>query len=179
MMFDSMTYFLFLPAVFVLFYFCRDRYRWLVLLLASYVFYGFLLKPALPIVLTVVIMVTFWFGRLIDRSQNVATRKRLLWAGVVTNLSLLLYFKYVPFLVQNLNILFKSVGSGMALDTSPLLVSIGLSFFIFQAISYLADIYFRIARPEPHLGYLALYISFFPKLLQGPIERTGDLLPQL
>lgn len=179
MFFNSISYFIFLPVVFLIFLFSPDRWRWLILLLASYVFYGFLLKPVLLVVLSVVILISFWFGKLIDQSQNLRSRKRMLWLGVAANLSFLLYFKYAPFLAQNLNILLGSIADNVALDVPPLLVSIGTSFFIFQAISYLADIYFRTAKPEPHLGYLALYLSLFPKLLQGPIERSKDLLPQL
>jgi alginate O-acetyltransferase complex protein AlgI len=179
MFFNSFSYFVFLPIVLLLFLFTPDRWRWLLLLLASYVFYGFLLKPALLVVLTVVIVLTFWFGKLIEQSQDIHSRKRMLYLGVAANLWFLLYFKYAPFLVQNLNILLGSITGSVVFEVPPMLVSIGLSFFIFQAISYLADIYFRIAKSEPHLGYLALYFSFFPKLLQGPIERSKDLLPQL
>jgi len=179
MFFNSLTYFIFLPVVFLIFSFSPDRWRWLILLLASFVFYGSLLKPYLLVVLSVVILISFWFGKLIDQSQNLHSRKRMLWIGVAANLSFLLYFKYAAFLLQNLNVLLGSIAGKVSLDVPPLLVSIGISFFIFQAISYLADIYFRTAKPEPHLGYLALYLSFFPKLLQGPIERSKDLLPQL
>jgi len=155
------------------------RYRWLVLLLASYIFYGFLLKPALLFVLTLVILITFWFGKLISNNPDRSKRKWLLWAGVIANLSLLIYFKYIPFFTENLNLLLRILHVNVSANVPSLLVSIGLSFFIFQAISYLADIYFRITKPEPHLGYFALYLSFFPKLLQGPIERAKDLLAQL
>lgn len=179
MVFNSFSYFIFLPLVFVIFLAVTDRYRWLVLLLSSYVYYGFILKPILLIALTAVILVTFLIGRLIDRSEDRSKRRMFLWVGVFINLTLLIYFKYLPFLVHNINQLCVSLGIDIAFDKPLLLASIGLSFFIFQAISYLADIYYRMAKPEPHLGYFALYISFFPKLLQGPIERAGDLIPQL
>ena len=179
MVFNSFSYFIFLPVVFMLFLLTPDRWRWLLLLLASYVFYGFLLKPALLAVLTIVILVTFWSGKLIYQAHDLPSRKRMLWVGVAANLSLLFYFKYTPFLVQNLNVLLTPITGGFTLEVPPLMVSIGISFFIFQAISYQADIYFRTTKPESHLGYLALYLSFFPKLLQGPIERSINLLSQL
>jgi D-alanyl-lipoteichoic acid acyltransferase DltB (MBOAT superfamily) len=179
MVFNSLSYFIFLPLVFLLFSLVRDRYRWLVLLLSSYVFYGFILKPVLLIALTAVILVTFRIGRLIEQSEERARRRSWLWVGVVINIALLVYFKYLPFITHNINLIFNALGVDIFLEKPSALVSIGLSFYIFQAISYLADIYFRMAKPEPHFGYFALYLSFFPKLLQGPIERAGDLLPQL
>lgn len=144
------------------------RYRWLVLLLASYIFYGFLLKPALLVVLTLVILITFFFGKLISNNADRSKRKWLLWTGVIANLSLLVYFKYIPFFVENLNLLLRILHVNVSASVPSLLVSIGLSFFIFQAISYLADIYFRITKPEPHLGYFALYLSFSRNFFKGP-----------
>lgn len=179
MLFNSLIYLFFLPVVFLFFYLTGERYRWAVLLIASYVFYGYLLKPVLLLVLTLVILITFWFGRFIDRNPDRARRRMFLWIGVTANLLILVYFKYYPFLLLNLNKLLDTVAPGTSIEVPPTLVSIGLSFFIFQAISYLADIYFRMAKPEQHFGHFALYISFFPKLLQGPIERVGDLAPQL
>jgi len=179
MVFNSLSYFFFLPIVFLIYLVVSDRYRWLVLLLSSYVFYGFLLKPILLIALSAVIMLTFLIGRLIDQSADRSVRRMFLWIGVIVNLALLIYFKYLPFLTQNLNLILKSFSMGIAIDVPSSLVSIGLSFYIFQAISYLADIYFRMIKPEQHFGYFALYLAFFSKLLQGPIERGGDLLPQL
>lgn len=179
MIFNSLSYFMFLPIVFLVFILVGDRYRWLVLLISSYIFYGFIFKPILLIALSTVILVTYWLGKLINRSTVPFVRSRFLFIGIVINLALLVYFKYIPFLVSNLNTLLTSSGIDVVLDKPLPLVSIGLSFFIFQAISYLADIYFLMAEPEEHFGYFALYIAFFPKLLQGPIERAGDLIPQL
>lgn len=179
MTFNSLSYFIFLPVLFIAFAVVGTRYRWIVLLLASYIFYGFLLKPALLVVLTLVILITFWLGKLISNNPDPSKRKWLLWTGVIANLSLLVYFKYIPFLTENLNLLFGILNANVSIHVPQSFVSIGLSFFIFQAISYLADIYFRITKPEPHIGYFALYLGFFPKLLQGPIERAKGLLPQL
>lgn len=179
MTFNSLTYLIFLPLVFLVFRIVGARYRWIVLLISSYLFYGFILKPILLITLTAVIIVTYQIGILIDKSEARAVRKRFLWSGIIVNLALLVYFKYIPFIDQNLNIVFKSFGLSIVLEKPLPLVSIGLSFYIFQAISYLADIYFRMAKSEQHFGYFALYLAFFPKLMQGPIERANDLIPQL
>ncbi|MEI8185759.1 MAG: MBOAT family O-acyltransferase [Chlorobiaceae bacterium] len=129
--------------------------------------------------MTIVIIGTFIIGKLIDECEDNFKKRLFLWIGVCFNIGLLMYFKYVPFITQNLNLLLQSIGIKFSLDKPDAIVSIGLSFYIFQAISYLADIYFRMIKPEPHFGYLSLYLAFFPKLLQGPIERAADLIPQL
>lgn len=179
MVFNSLSYFIFLPVVFLLFYFITDRFRWVVLLLSSYIFYGFLLKPSLLVILTFVILFSYYSGIVLNRYTHEKTRKKILFVSILTNLAILVYFKYLIFIVENLNFLFNVLFSGMELQEPSPLVSIALSFFIFQALSYLVDIYFMKTKPEQHIGYFALYISFFPKLLQGPIERAENLLPQI
>lgn len=173
MMFDTLTYFLFLPAVFLLFYFCRDRYRWLALLLASLSFYATFKAPYLLVVLGLVAVVTYAVGRRLGRCSDEAVRKRLLWLGVGADLLILAAMKYLPSLLS------AFTGHQSPVTGHLLIISIGVSYYVFQAISYLADIYLEIIEPELHFGYLFLSLAFFPKLLQGPIERTGDLLPQL
>lgn len=179
MVFNSLTYLLFVPLIFAIFLLTGERWKWLVLLVSSYVFYAFLLHPVLLLVLAGVTAMTFVSGRMIHASRGDAERARNLYLGVVGNLAVLFYFKYLNFLAISLNQLLALAHADVALPVPAILVSIALSFFIFQAISYLADIYFGSVEPEPHFGYFALYISFFPKLLQGPIERASDLLPQL
>jgi D-alanyl-lipoteichoic acid acyltransferase DltB (MBOAT superfamily) len=157
----------------------RERHRWLVLLLSSYAFYGFILKPILLVALTAVIIVTYQIGWLIEQSEDRTVRRTFLWGGIIANVALLIYFKYLPFVIQNLTLLLGSFGIDIIIKKPLPLVSIGLSFYIFQAISYLSDVYFRSSKPERHFGYFALYMAFFPKLLQGPIERSAYLIPQL
>jgi alginate O-acetyltransferase complex protein AlgI len=179
MSFFSAPYFLFLPAVFLVFRYAGERHRWKVLLAASVAFYAALGAPYLLAALGWVAAVTYSAGIAIDRCEGQARKARFFWAGVGANLLALLFMKYLPFLAKNLNALLGSVSAGIALPALPILVSIGVSYYVFQAISYLIDIYLGMERPETHFGYLALYLAFFPKLLQGPIERAGDLLPQL
>lgn len=179
MTFNSFSYFLFLPTVFLVFQFTKDRFRWLVLLASSYIFYGFLLRPSLLAVLAFVTIFSYWVGSLIGQTKSQKRRKTLLCIGVSVNLLVLVYFKYLVFLVENLNMLLDLLSFENTIPQPEPLVSVALSFFIFQAISFLADMYFGTIRPELHPGHFALYISFFPKLLQGPIERTGNFLPQI
>ena len=179
MTFNSLAYVLFLPLVFLAFQTAADRYRWLVLLIASYAFYGFMLQPSLLLILAFVTAFSYLMGKYIDRETNNGTRKKQLLFSVLVNLAILVYCKYLLFVVENLNGLLDIFSPETSIPLPKPMVSIALSFFVFQAISYLADIYFGITGSEPHLGRFALFMSFFPKLLQGPIERAGSMLPQL
>jgi len=177
--FNSLEYFLFLPLIWLIHHFLGHRFRWLFLLAASYLFYASLKVPYLLGVISLVTVATYFFGRWIQQTKSEKKKRQLLRGGIVTNLLILIAMKYIPFLTDNLNALLSFFDSPISAHHAPLFVAIGVSYYIFQAISYLSDIYLEIEEPEPHFGYFALYLAFFPKLLQGPIERAGDLLPQL
>ncbi|TLM59851.1 MAG: MBOAT family protein, partial [Deltaproteobacteria bacterium] len=179
MTFNSLAYFLFLPAVWLVHHCLGQRLRWLFLLAASLGFYASLKAPYLLGVLALVTVATYGFGLWIDRAGTPGAKRRLLWGGIAVNVAVLAAMKYVPFLAENLTLLFGFLGSPVQLPHMQLLVAVGVSYYVFQAISYLSDIYLEIAEPERHFGYFALSLAFFPKLLQGPIERSGELLPQL
>ncbi|GAW65845.1 membrane bound O-acyl transferase MBOAT family protein [Geoanaerobacter pelophilus] len=175
MTFNSFSYFLFLPVVYLIFYFTADRWRWLVLLIASYGFYASFKAPYLLAVLLMVTGISYACGLRIAAQQDETIRKRWLWIGSFACVAILALMKYLPFLESKTNNVF-----GFNSTISSTLISIGVSYFTFQAISYIADIYLEIEEePEHHFGRFALYMAFFPKLLQGPIERASDLLPQL
>jgi D-alanyl-lipoteichoic acid acyltransferase DltB (MBOAT superfamily) len=174
MTFNSLFYFIFMPAVYVKYYSMEDRWRWLLLLIASYGFYASLRAPYLLVVLLMVTGISYICALRMASQHDDSIRKRWLWMGSFACVAILALLKYLPFFEsQAVSIL------GLSLDVSSTVVSIGVSYFTFQAISYLADVYLEIEEAEHHFGYYALYLAFFPKLLQGPIERAGDLLPQL
>lgn len=170
MYFNSLSYFIFLPAVFFLFNFTNERLRWMVLLVASYGFYASFKAPQLLLVLVVVTAASYFCGVYLGRERDEKRRKWIYWSGVACCILILSIMKYLP-------PLFKT--STESLPYPNLLLSIGVSYFVLQAISYLTDIYLGLVEPEYHLGYQALYLAFFPKLLQGPIERANDLIPQI
>jgi len=179
MPFNSLKYFLFLPAVYLAFYFAGERARWIVLLAASLIFYAALNVPYLLAVLMLVAMTTYCFGILVDQAVSAKAKQVLLWSGVATNILILVGMKYLPFLSENLKTLSGLLSLDAQIQPFKAFVSIGVSYFIFQAMSYLFDIYLETVKPERHFGHFSLYLAFFPKLLQGPIERAGDLIPQL
>ncbi|MCX7046469.1 MAG: MBOAT family protein [Candidatus Sumerlaeota bacterium] len=171
MFFTSLSYLLFLPLVYLAFYHTKDRFRWLTLLAASYIFYATFKAPHLLIVLALVTVISYQCGILLGRTRDVRSRRAIFWLGTVGCLMILAVMKYLPQLLT-------SGGRALVLPSSWL-ITLGVSYFIFQAISYLADVLLEIQAPERHFGYHALAMAFFPKLLQGPIERAGNLLPQL
>jgi len=170
MAFNSLYYILFFPIVFLLYYFTKDKWRWIVLLIASLIFYAALNIPYLLLVLIFTTVITFFFGIIIDRAQE-PQRKKIFWLGVILNVLTLVIMKYMPFLTNNLDAVLSLISPNLKIQVPSELVSIGVSFYTFQAISYLANIYLEVDKPEKHFGYFALFQSFFPKLLQGPIER--------
>jgi len=179
MPFNSLTYFMFLPVVYLIFYFAGERARWCVLLAASLLFYAALNTPYLLVVLVLVAMMTYCFGIWLDQAESAKAKRVLLWGGIAVNVLILVVMKYLPFLSENLKALSTLLSLDAQIQPVKAFIAIGVSYYVFQAISYLFDIYLEIEKPERHFGYFALYLSFFPKLLQGPIERAGDLIPQL
>jgi len=170
MTFNSLSYLVFLPIIYMVFYISKDHFRWLVLLIASYAFYSTFKAPQLLIVLVFVTGISFICGVMLSRTSDEHKRRLIFWSGTSGCLFFLVVMKYVPPFLTVCKI---------ELPYTNFLISIGISYFAFQAISYLADVYLELLEPEQHLGYHALALAFFPKLLQGPIERGGDLLPQL
>jgi alginate O-acetyltransferase complex protein AlgI len=179
MNFNSIEYLLFIPLVFFCLYLSGARFRWLVLLGASCYFYLTLKHLYLLMALFWVTAASYACGILLERCGSSRKKTALFWGGVTANLLALVGIKYLPFLERNLNALLGAFAPHLKVPEGRTLVSIGVSYFVFQALSYLIDIYLEIEKPERHFGYFALYLAFFPKLLQGPIERAGDLLPQL
>ncbi len=179
MPFNSSAYFLFLPLVYLLFYVAGERARWVVLLAASLLFYAALNEPYLLAVLFLVTVVTYWFAIMLAAAEAETAKRRLFWLAVTINVFILAAMKYLPYLYEYLRCFTILLPPGTQTQPLKTFIAIGVSYFVFQAISYLCDIYLEIEKPEQHFGYFTLYLAFFPKLLQGPIERTGDLLPQL
>jgi len=165
MTFTSLPFLFFLPLVFLAFHCVGARWRWLILLGASYLFYASFKAPYLPLVLLLVTCSSYLCGLRMGEYADERGRARWLWLGCLFCVSLLAVLKYLP----------VAWPGGLPAK----IVSIGVSYFTFQAISYLVDVYLETEEPERHFGRFALYLAFFPKLLQGPIERCGDLLPQL
>ncbi|HTP57310.1 MAG TPA: hypothetical protein VMM82_00240, partial [Spirochaetia bacterium] len=171
---DTPVYIAFLAGVWLLHQLTPQRHRWLTLFLASLGFYATLVAPLLLVSLGLEAALAWGLGNRMSRRETGPSRLRLLWVGIAVNIAIMVFVKYL----QQLAGAFVPSAVPVAAD-AHLFVTVGVSYFTLQSISYLADIYLGRIPPEPHLGRLALFLGFFPKLLQGPIERGGDLLPQL
>jgi D-alanyl-lipoteichoic acid acyltransferase DltB (MBOAT superfamily) len=148
------------------------QYRWMLLLLASYLFYASW-NPAYLALIIGSTLVDYFCGLRMEQAKTKKQRFPFLILSLCINLGLLLTFKYLDFFFGSVNSLFAS--------DSPLfnlLLPVGISFYTFQTLSYSIDVYKGRLRAERHLGYFALYVSFFPQLVAGPIERFSSLTPQ-
>ena len=158
---------LFLPLLFLFYVFFR--YRTFALLAGSLLFYSWG-EPAALAVMLVVIAVNYGLALLIGGCASGGRKAKFyLTSGIVLDLTILLVFKYLSFAVGNLNCLFRPLGFSLNDPAIPL--PIGISFYIFQAVSYLVDVYRREVAPQKNLVSFAFYVSFFPQLIAGPIVR--------
>ena len=170
MHFDSLSYLAFVGVVWILYQVASGQWRWRILLASSLCFYATLRSPLLIAALMASTVSSNFVSRQMTTRKARESQQAWLWAGVGANLLILVVTKYAEPLA-------KHMMPGMA--RAGLFVTIGVSFFTLQAIGYLVDVYLKEIPPEKSLGRFALYLCFFPKLLQGPIERGKDLLPQL
>lgn len=181
MLFYSYQFFIFLPAVLLLYFVIPRKCRAVWLLIASYVFYACFSVKALLILLAVTTASYFTGIRLEQLQGKEAEKKKkrfVFWAGAGTVLAVLFLFKYTGFFLESLNMVTGRFGAAPLSLPFSLILPAGISYFTFQMISYLADIYMGKIQAEHNFLYYALYISFFPKIIVGPIERA-DFLNQI
>lgn len=178
MSFTSPEFVLFFALVIPLHFALGHRWRWLWLLVMSYVFYAYGQLSHLPL-LWLATGVVYVAARRIAVSERQVVRARWLWLSVGVNLGVLFAFKYLNFFNASLSGVALSFGLDYAPGEVNLILPVGISFYTFQAIAYVVDVYRGRLAPEKHVGYLGTYIALFPQLVAGPIERAGNLLPQL
>src|SRR6476619_7445506 len=179
MLFNSLTFVVFFVLVVTLYWSIHSwQARKNLLVVASYIFYGAWNPPFAALLFSTTAM-DFWLGRQIAKAQNHSAKKRWLVASVCMNLSMLGFFKYGNFLLQNFQWLVARVGIIYQPPHLDILLPVGISFYTFHSLSYTLDIYRGVLQPTRSLRDFALAVSFFPQLVAGPIVRAGDFLPQL
>jgi len=177
MSFNSLSFVLFFIAVLILYHSIPYRFRWILLLLASYYFYTrWRVKYILLIFATT--LVNYLCGLQMGKATDRSARKPYLVLSLVTSLGLLLAFKYFNFFNGTAIWGFSKLSFQYYIPMLIVLLPVGISFYTFQALSYAIDVYRGNKEPERHIGIFALYIAFFPQLVAGPIERSTNLLPQ-
>ncbi len=181
MLFNSIDFWMFLPAVLVIYWVIPPSARAFrngFLLLASYAFYAYWDIRFLGLILlsTSVDYTAGWF---MAREQDARRRKAALITSIVVNLSILGYFKYSNFFLDSLISLLQSAGIEVGIATLDIVLPIGISFYTFQSMSYTIDVFRRKTEATTDPLVFALYVAFFPQLMAGPIERSSKLIPQL
>ncbi len=178
MIFSSAIFvFYFLPLFFLLYYLVPARLKNVVILLGSIFFYAWG-APRFIFVILGTTAVDFFLVRLMDRQQGTAKRKLLLALSVSLNLGLLVYFKYSNFFVENVNAVLRTAGLG-TIPWLKLVLLIGISFYTFESLTYVVDVYRKVHAPLKRFWDYQLYIIFFPKLIAGPIVRYHDIADQI
>ncbi len=180
MLFNSVDFAIFLPIVFTIFWLFQKKgvgVQNLILLTASYIFYGRWDWRFLSLIILSSI-VDFYLAKKIHASDHQPDRKRLLWCSVLVNLGMLGFFKYYNFFLDNFVDAFKFFGSEINPDRLAVIIPVGISFYTFQTLSYTIDVYRGKLTPTNNFISFAAFVSFFPQLVAGPIERATNLLPQ-
>lgn len=178
MLFNTIEFAIFLPVVIILYYLIPPKFRWIMLLAASYYFY-MSWKAEYIFLILISTIIDYLSGLMMERQATQNKRRPYLILSLITNLGLLFSFKYFNFASENLNTIFQTIGINQHIPIMQVLLPVGISFYTFQTLSYSIDVYYGRQKAEKHLGYFALYVSFFPQLVAGPIERFSRLAPQL
>lgn len=178
MNFNSWQFLVFLPVVVLLYWALPHKFRWILLLICSYFFY--MSWNAWLIILIMTTTVTAYVAsNLMNRTQRKGVRKLLLIITLVICLGILMFFKYINFLLETAVGVIRLFNAGQGSIVLNVILPVGISFYTFQTLSYVVDVYRGDFEAERHFGYFALYVVYFPQLVAGPIERPGSLLPQL
>ena len=178
MLFNSFEFLIFFPIVTLIYFVLPRRGRWIWLLVTSYFFY-MNWHAEYALLMAACTVVTYGCARLIDAVGDARRRKGVLIGGIVFNIGLLAYFKYTGFLLDLIGRGCALLGLELTMPRVSILLPVGISFYIFQALSYMIDVYKGRVKPEKNLFKYALFVSFFPQLVAGPIERSGRLLKQV
>ncbi|WP_286820615.1 MBOAT family O-acyltransferase [Desulfobacter sp. UBA2225] len=178
MIFNSLVFFVFLAVVLCAYYCLTQRYQNYLLVIASYVFYGYWDWRFLFLIFISTI-VDYYCGYGIHTAVSLRNKKLYLWVSVCVNIGILLFFKYFNFFIDSAQVLLSRFGFNQSLPVMNIILPVGVSFYTFQTLSYTLDIYRGKMKPTTDFLTFVLYVTYFPQLVAGPIERARMLLPQL
>ena len=180
MLFNSIDFAIFLPIVFLLYWFVTNKklkLQNILLLLSSYVFYGWWDWRFLSLIIFSS-FVDYFVGIWLSKTEDKQQRKMLLWISILVNIGFLGFFKYFNFFSQSFSDAFTLLGSHIEPSRLNIILPVGISFYTFQTLSYSIDVYRRKLEPTKDIIAFFTFVSFFPQLVAGPIERATNLLPQ-
>ncbi|MFD1552985.1 MBOAT family protein [Putridiphycobacter roseus] len=180
MLFNSIDFAIFLPIFFILYWFVTNnnlKLQNFLIVVASYIFYGWWDWRFLSLIFFSTI-VDYLIGRKLRVVENQTKRKILLWTSIAVNLGFLGFFKYYNFFLDNFIAAFSFFGTNIKANSLNIILPVGISFYTFQTLSYTIDVYKRKLEPTKDFIAFSAFVSFFPQLVAGPIERASHLLPQ-
>lgn len=177
MLFNTLHFVAFFPLVTAVYFLLPHKFRWMLLLAASYYFY-MSWKPGYIVLIAGSTLLDYWAGLQMGKRETKKARRPFLIISLLVNLGVLVAFKYFNFFGESVQAAFDQLNIMADVPLFELLLPVGISFYTFQTLSYSVDVYNGKQEPEKHLGIFALYVSFFPQLVAGPIERSTNLLPQ-
>lgn len=180
MLFNSIDFAIFLPIIFILYWFVTNnnlKFQNSLIVISSYIFYGWWDWRFLSLILFSTI-VDYLIGISLSNQENQTKRKMLLWTSIFVNLGFLGLFKYFNFFLDNFITAFSFFGTEINTNSLNIILPVGISFYTFQTLSYTIDVYKRKLEPTKDFIAFSAFVSFFPQLVAGPIERATNLLPQ-
>ena len=180
MLFNSIDFAIFLPIVFILYWYVTKRNlqtQNLLIVLASYLFYGWWDWRFLSLIVFSTV-VDYLVGIGLSKQENRIKRRILLWTSILVNLGFLGFFKYYNFFLENFVTAFSFFGTEIKPNSLNIILPVGISFYTFQTLSYSIDVYRRKLNPTKDFIAFSAFVAFFPQLVAGPIERATNLLPQ-
>lgn len=177
MLFNSLEFLLFFPISIFIYFATPFAYRWVWLLFVSYFFYGWWKFEYLGLIVFST-MVDYFAARKISETSSQSIKKLCLGISLTLNLGLLFFYKYFNFFSSNVSSISELMGYKIDSPIFDFLLPVGISFYTFQTLSYTIDVYKGVTKAEKHFGIFSVYVSFWPQLVAGPIERSEHLLPQ-
>lgn len=180
MLFNSIDFAIFLPIIFILYWFFTNKNLKLqnfLIVVASYTFYGWWDWRFLSLIIFSTVL-DYSIGINLSKQESNTKRKILLWTSIFVNLGFLGFFKYYNFFLDNFITAFSFFGTEINANSLNIILPVGISFYTFQTLSYTIDVYKRKIKPTKDLIAFSAFVSFFPQLVAGPIERATNLLPQ-
>lgn len=180
MLFNSIDFAIFLPIIFILYWFVTNKnlkIQNFLILVASYIFYGWWDWRFLSLIIFSTI-IDYSIGISLSKQESQTKRKILLWTSILVNIGFLGFFKYYNFFLDNFISAFSFFGTEINVNSLNIILPVGISFYTFQTLSYTIDIYKHKLEPTKNFIAFSAFVSFFPQLVAGPIERATNLLPQ-
>ena len=178
MLFNSVEFFIFITLFIPLYFLYKGRQRLWVILIGSYIFYGWWDYRFL-LLIGLLTGINYYCGLQMSAKKNIKERRFLLIVSVVSSLSILGFFKYFNFFTENISNLLHLIGLGSGFNFVNIILPVGISFYVFQTLSYTIDVYNGKIKSEQSLLNFSVFVAFFPQLVAGPIVRASNFMPQI